>query len=151
MQKISLKKGLSFLLVCAFAFSMAAQEAEAKPHDQKPGKAGHHQQKRIHRSCGDIVVDVLNCSKYDFSRACRYNMTLEDYIVSCYIADKVHGHDFERIFRMHKNGKPYKDICKAYGINWGSVRSHVNHNYDIMTRDAAEAGIIMWGLHEVLR
>lgn len=139
-----------FLVGC-FTCMLFAPLAEAKPHAKPPAKVEHHDKKHADKSCGDIIIDVLKCSRYDFDRARRNQMTLEDYIVACYIAERIAGHDFEDVFHMHKNGKPYKDICKAYGINWGSVRSHLNHNYDIMTEDAIRIGLVMWGLNEILR
>lgn len=150
MRKSIFTKLVSGFLVGCFTCILFVPPAEAKPHD-KPPKAAHHQEKHAKKYCGDIVIDVLKCSRSDFDRACRNRMTLEDYIVACYIADRISGHDFEDVFHMHKNGKPYKEICKAYGINWGSVRSHMNHHYDLMSEDALRAGLIMWGLHEILR
>ncbi len=145
------KKTTALALCLLLTSSIFAAEIEAKPKDDPKPPAKHAKQlpHEKHKNCGDIVRDVMKVDKHDFDRACREGMTLEDYIVAKYIAESI-GRDFTDVFRMQKNGKPYKDICKAHGINWGSVRRHLNDKYDRMNSDAIAAGLIMWSLHELL-
>lgn len=145
------KKTTALLLCLLIGSSIFAAPTDAKPkNDPKPPvkhtKQVHHEKLK---NCGDVVRDVLRADRHDFDRACHAGMTLEDYIVAKYIAESIGG-DFTDIFRMQKNGKPYKEICKAHGINWGSVRRHLNDKYDRMNSDAVAAGLVMWGLHEIL-
>lgn len=145
------KKTTALLLCLLLESSIFAAPTDAKPKNDPKPPAKHAQQAhhKKHESCGDIVRDVLGVDRHDFDRACRAGMTLEDYIVAKYIAESIGG-DFTDIFHMQKNGKPYKEICKAHGINWGSVRRHLNNKYDRMNSDAVAAGLVMWSLHEIL-
>lgn len=147
----------SFLLGTFIMSSFIALSAEAKPkNDNGNGKKVHSEykhhkkDKKEHIECNDIVLTVLALDAFNYGRARHAGMSLEDLIITQYIASKITGHDFEDIFWMQKNGKPYKEICKAYGINWGSVRSHVKNKHQRMSDDAVAAGLIMWGLHEIL-
>lgn len=146
-----MKKTSAVLLSLLIMGSMFATDMEAKPKDDPKPPAKHTKQlpHEKHKNCGDIVRDVMKVDRHDFDRACHAGMTLEDYIVAKYIAENIGG-DFTEIFRMQKNGKPYKEICKAHGINWGSVRRHLNDRYDRMNSDAIAAGLVMWSLHEIL-
>lgn len=147
----------SFLLGTFIMSSFIALPAEAKPkHDNGNGKKihseykQHKKDKKEQRDCNDIILTVLALDSFNYGRARRAGMSLEDLIITQYIASQITGHDFEDIFWMQKNGKPYKEICKAYGINWGSVRSQVKNKHQKMSDDAVAAGLIMWGLHEIL-
>ncbi len=149
--KCVLKRVCGAFLTCIMLANIFTPLAEAK-NVKHEGKQIKHEQKakaKKQKDCGDIIIDVLKCSKYDFDKARREKMSLEDYIITSYIAQQA-GDDFLNIFRMQKNGKPYKDICKALGINWGSVRRHVKNSHDAMSEDAVKAGLVMWGLHEIL-
>lgn len=150
MNKTVLQKMTSVLLAALFAVCAFAAPVSAKHHKDNHKPPGHSQRIKHNKDRGDIVIEVLGCSGHDFWRARRAGMTLEDLIIAMYIAHEIKDHDFEDIFHMKKNGKPYKEICKAYGINWGSVRRHMNKRYDIMSEDAVKIGLIMWGLHEIL-
>lgn len=151
--KQSLKSTIASVLLGTFILSnFLALPVEAKPkHDN--GKKIHSEykhHKKEHRDCNDIILTVLTLDNFNYGRARRAGMSLEDLIITQYIASKITGHDFEDIFWMQKNGKPYKEICKVYGINWGSVRSQVKNKHQRMSDDAVAAGLIMWGLHEIL-
>lgn len=146
-----ISKFICSFLVIVFSFLIIAPITEAKPHNDESVKFEHHQKKSHRRVCSDIIIDVLKCSRYDFERARQNTMTLEDYIIAVYIAEQIKEYDFEDIYKMNKNGKPYKEICKDYGLNWGSVRRHMNHDYEVMSEDAARIGLIMWGLHDILK
>lgn len=156
--KKSLKSTIASVLLGAFIMSsFVALPAEAKPkQDNGNGKKihseykHHKKDKKEQRDCNDIILTVLALDSFNYGRARRAGMSLEDLIITQYIASKITGHDFEDIFWMQKNGKPYKEICKAYGINWGSVRSQVKNKHQKMSDDAIAAGLIMWGLHEIL-
>ena len=156
--KQSLKSTIASILLGAFIMSsFVALSAEAKPkHDNGNGKKihseykHHKKHKKEQRDCNDIILTVLALDSFNYGRARRAGMNLEDLIITQYIASKITGHDFEDIFWMQKNGKPYKEICKAYGINWSSVRSQVKNKHQKMSDDAIAAGLIMCGLHEIL-
>lgn len=144
------QKTLAVLLSLIVGSSILTASCEAKPKDHgKPPAKHQHLPHKKHKECSDIIMDVMRCDRHDFDKARHAGMTLEDYIIAQYIAAEIGG-DFTDIFRMQKNGKPYKKICKAHGINWGSVRRHVNNSYDKMSSDAIGAGLVMWGLHELL-
>lgn len=150
MKEKALQKTMGILLAAMFAAGIFAAPVSAKPHKVGCKLPGQSQHIRHSKNRSDIVMDVLGCSSRDFWRARSAGMTLEDLIAAVYIAHELKDRDFEEVFRMKKNGKPYKEICKAYGINWGSVRRNIDKDYGIMSDDAVKAGLVMWGLQEVL-
>lgn len=161
MQSGMLKKSAASLLVVCFSMGMFAAPVLAKPQgvtnqvNQQNNHENHHnheKNKKIEQDQQrkDIVKRVQNTSWYSFERARDAHMTLEDFIITLYIAEQIADHDFMDVYRMQKNGTPYKEICKANGIKWGWVRRHVKDQHTIMSDEAREAGLIMWALDEML-
>lgn len=162
MQSKTLKKSAAALLAICFSMGLIASPVSAKPQwSQAPavplsqqGNYGNHKnnnkkfEQDEHRK--EIIRSVQNCSWYSFERARHAGMTLEDFIITFYIADQIADHDFMDIYIMQKNGSPYKEICKANGIKWGWVRRHVKNQHMVMTDEARELGLIMWALDEIL-
>ena len=149
-----------------FAFAILTLPVEAK-NDKAKGKPPKQENKKDNgnrgnnngnrgnnsdraRNRGNIVVNVMKSSWGNFDRARSNGLTLRDFITASYIASQVSDHDFMSIFALKKNGKPYKEICKALGINWGSVRRHVKGQYNVMNEDAVKAGLVIWALDEIL-
>ncbi|MGE4588469.1 MAG: hypothetical protein AB7E34_02725 [Acidaminococcaceae bacterium] len=157
MRKQVLKKAVGVLLAVCFSMGLAAAPVAAKPqgasnHAVQQNHNNHEKNKKYeqdkHRK--EIVRKVQNCTSYSFERARNAHMTLEDFIITLYIADRLTGHDFMDVYWMQKNGSPYKEICKANGIKWGWVRRHVKNQHMVMSEEAREAGLIMWALDEIL-
>lgn len=158
MQSVILKKSAAALLAVCFSMGMFAAPVLAKPQGpqnhvtQQNNHNNHEKNKKFeqdeHRK--DIVKRVQNISGYSFGRARDAGMSLEDFIITLYIADQIADHDFMDIYWMQKNGSPYKEICKANGIKWGWVRRHVKNQHELMSEEAREAGLIMWALDEIL-
>ncbi len=145
-----------FLAVC-FSLGLATEPVSAKPQASpkqvvEQNHNNHEKNKKYeqdqHRK--EIVRKVQNCTSYSFERARDAHMTLEDFIITLYIADQLTDHDFMDIYWMQKNGSPYKEICKANGIKWGWVRRHVKNQHMVMSEEAREAGLIMWALDKIL-
>ena len=158
MQSGIFKKSTAALLAVCFSMGMFAVPVLAKPQGQQNqvtqqnNHNNHEKNKKFeqdeHRK--DIVKRVQNISGYSFERARNAHMSLEDFIITLYIADQIADHDFMDVYWMQKNGTPYKEICKANGIKWGWVRRHVKNQHMIMSDEAREAGLIMWALDEIL-
>lgn len=158
MQSVILKKSAAALLAVCFSMGMFAAPVLAKPQGpqnqvtQQNNHNNHEKNKKFeqdeHRK--DIVKRVQNISGYSFERARNAHMSLEDFIITLYIAEQLTDHDFMDVYWMQKNGTPYKEICKANGIKWGWVRRHVKNQHTIMSDEAREAGLIMWALDEIL-
>lgn len=158
MQSSILKKSTAALLAVCFSMGMFAAPVLAKPQGpqnqvtQQNNHNNHEKNKKFeqdeHRK--DIVKRVQNISGYSFGRARDAGMSLEDFIITLYIADQIADHDFMDIYWMQKNGSPYKEICKANGIKWGWVRRHVKNQHELMSEEARQAGLIMWALDEIL-
>ena len=156
-----LQKSVGIFLAICFSLGLAAAPVLAKPQgtqnqviqqNHQGNHNNHEKNKKIeqdeHRK--EIVRKVQNCSSYSFERARDAHMTLEDFIITLYIAEQLTNHDFMDVYRMQKNGSPYKEICKANGIKWGWVRRHVKDQHLLMSEEAKEAGLIMWALDEIL-
>ena len=159
MHSKTLKKSAAALLVICFSMGLIATPVLAKPQwSQTPATQMSHQEN--HKSNNKkfeqdehrkkIIRNVQNSSWYSFERARHAGMTLEDFIITFYIADQIADHDFMDIYIMQKNGSPYKEICKANGIKWGWVRRHVKNQHAAMSDEARELGLIMWALDEIL-
>ncbi len=158
MQSSILKKSTAALLAVCFSMGMFAAPVLAKPQGpqnqvtQQNNHNNHEKNKKFeqdeHRK--DIVKRVQNISGYSFGRARDAGMSLEDFVITLYIADQIADHDFMDIYWMQKNGSPYKEICKANGIKWGWVRRHVKNQHELMSEEARQAGLIMWALDEIL-
>ncbi|NLH46742.1 MAG: hypothetical protein GX451_11565 [Acholeplasmataceae bacterium] len=152
-----LQKSVGIFLAICFSLGLVAAPVLAKPQSSPKQVAeqnhnNHEKNKKFeqdqHRK--EIVRKVQNCTSYSFERARDAHMTLEDFIITLYIADQLTDHDFMDIYWMQKNGSPYKEICKANGIKWGWVRRHVKNQHMVMSEEAREAGLIMWALDEIL-
>ncbi len=159
MLSVNLKRILSALLMFCFSLSLFAAPAMAKPKDQKPqypvmqeNHNNHEKNKKTEQNENrkEIIRQVQNCSWNSFERARHEGMTLEDFIITLYIADQIADGDFVGIYHMQKNGTPYKEICKANGIKWGWVRRHVKDQHMVMSEEAQKVGLIMWALDEIL-
>ena len=161
MRTKNFQKSVGVFLTICFSMGMLAAPVFAKPQGQQnqtvqqnhQGNHNNHEQNKKfeqdeHRK--DIVKRVQNISGYSFERARNADMTLEDFIITLYIAEQLTDHDFMDIYWMQKNGSPYKEICKANGIKWGWVRRHLNNQHMAMSEEAREAGLIMWALDEIL-
>ena len=151
------QKSMGVFLAICFSMGLITTPVSAKPqgasnHMAEQNHNNHEKNKKFeqdeHRK--EIVRKVQNCSSYSFERARDAHMTLEDFIITLYIAELLTNHDFMDIYRMQKNGSPYKEICKANGIKWGWVRRHVKDQHLLMSEEAKEAGLIMWALDEIL-
>ena len=156
-----LQKSEGIFLAISFSLGLAAAPVLAKPQgtqnqviqqNHQGNHNNHEKNKKIeqdeHRK--EIVRNVQNCTSYSFERARDAHMTLEDFIITLYIADQLTDHDFMDVYWMQKNGSPYKEICKANGIKWGWVRRHLKNQHMAMSEEAREAGLIMWALDEIL-
>ncbi|MHC1717818.1 MAG: hypothetical protein AB9883_04100 [Acidaminococcaceae bacterium] len=157
MRTKNFQKSIGVFLTICFSMGMLAAPVLAKPQGPQnqtvqQNHNNHEKNKKFeqdeHRK--DIVKRVQNISGYSFERARNAHMTLEDFIITLYIADQLTDHDFMDIYWMQKNGSPYKEICKANGIKWGWVRRHVKNQHMVMSDEALEAGLIMWALDEIL-
>ncbi len=113
-----------------------------KGKDKKDDRAKGNQR-------GNIVVNIMKSNWSDFDRARANRLTLDDFITASFIASQLGHNDFMYVFTMKKNGKPYKEICKANGIKWGWVRRNVKNQYAIMNDDAIKLGLVMWALDEI--
>ena len=161
MRTKNFQKSVGVFLTICFSMGMLAAPVSAKPQgpqnqtvqqNHQENHNNHEKNKKFeqdeHRK--DIVKRVQNITGYSFDRARDAHMTLEDFIITLYIADQLTDHDFMDIYWMQKNGSPYKEICKANGIKWGWVRRHLNNQHMAMSEEAREAGLIMWALDEIL-
>ena len=156
-----LKKSLGVFLTICFSMGLIAAPVSAKPQgsqnqviqqNNQEKNNNHEKNKKFEQDehKKEIVRKVQNCTSYSFERARDAHMTLEDFIITLYIADQLTDNDFMDIYWMQKNGTPYKEICKANGIKWGWVRRHVKDQHMVMSEEAREAGLIMWALDEIL-
>jgi len=156
-----LQKSVGVLLAICFSMGLIAAPVSAKPQgpqnqtiqqNHQENHNNHEKNKKFEQDeqRKDIVRKVQNCTNYSFARARDAHMTLEDFIITLYIADQLIDHDFMDIYRMQKNGSPYKEICKANGIKWGWVRRHLNNQHTAMSEEARETGLVMWALDEIL-
>ncbi len=86
----------------------------------------------------------------DFDYARNRRMTLGDFMMSSYIAQLLGWNDFRTVYMMKANGRPYREICRTYGLNWGVVQHRVNNNYLVMNDHAVKSGFNMWALNDIL-
>ena len=157
MQSKSMRKSAGFLLTMCLSLGLLASPALAKPQGAASNNQTMQQTKQVnnhqfdqYESRKEIVRKVQNVTGYSFDRGHEAGMTLRDFIITLEIAQHFGDRDFVDIYMMQKNGSPYKEICKANGINWGSVRRHVKNQHQVMSDEARELGIIMWALDEIL-
>lgn len=152
------KKTSTLIVALSLCAGLAAEPAFAKqagkgPANKEVQQGNKNNKKKMAQEDRrqEIVRKVQNSTHYSYERARRAGMTLEDFIITQYIAERLTGHDFIDVYAMRRNGSPYKEICKANGIKWGWVRRHVKDQHVVMTDEAHRLGLIMWALHEILR
>lgn len=100
-----------------------------------------------------IVLDRSGASKQEWNRSAKAGMTLEDFLLSKLIIDRLNQPDGDLIgvYRMRKAGRTYEKICEAMNIQWPPILKEFNDQVDQMKKDAEAQGLTMWRLNQNLK
>lgn len=111
----SLKSTIASVLLGTFILSsFLALPVEAKPkHDN--GKKIHSEykhHKKEHCDCNDIILTVLALDNFNYGRAHRAGMSLEDLIITQYIANKITAMTLKIYSGCRKTVSPIRKSAK---------------------------------------